>query len=148
MILALSIGLVVVVLLYVLVIRPQDLPYTEPHSPTLHLEERKAAIYENIRDANFEFLMGKLSPQDYQQTKADLQHELSAVNREMQTVLAKQPPARDSAESLKSKHSAHPGPSPSIAGTHRSVCGNCGASFPGPMRFCGECGHPMGDARA
>lgn len=152
-----SIGLVVAIFLYVLVIRTQDLPYVEPHSPTGHLDERKAAIYENIRDANFEFLMGKLSQEDYQLTKADLQQELNDVNAEIQKVLkgiagsTETRPAsassavQGSAPSAKGKHSAkisqpaHPG---------RYTCGNCGVSFAQPMKFCGECGHPMGDARA
>ncbi|MCW5965181.1 MAG: hypothetical protein KIT83_14180 [Bryobacterales bacterium] len=154
MILALSIGLVVVVLLYVLVIRPQDLPFVEPHSPTGHLDERKAAIYENLRDANFEFLMGKLSPDDYQATKADLQQELNAVNVEIQTVASKLDSGKAKAAAPKSSNAkaqaptSTPAVSESVAGTQRFVCGNCGASFPLPLKFCGECGSKMDEARA
>lgn len=152
MILAASVGLIVVVLAYVLLIRHQDLPYVEPHSPTAHLDERKAAIYENIRDANFEFLMGKLSQEDYQQTKADLQQELNEVNGEIRKVTQSRPaPSAAKPAPVAAPQSgaspAQAAPSVSAKGTARFVCGNCGASFPAPMKFCGECGHKMGDAR-
>ncbi len=150
MMVALSIGLVLLALLYVLVIRPQDLPFVEPHSPTGHLDERKAAIYENLRDANFEFLMGKLSPEDYQATKADLQQELTEVNKEIDVVLAKSGMPNKTAKPVAGSSKAKPAQqvSESVAGTQRFVCGNCGASFSQPMRFCGECGHKMDEARA
>ena len=57
--------------------RAKDLPQPEPVSPFQHLDERKAAIYENLRDLQFEYRVGKLSDQDYQQTKLDLQRELA-----------------------------------------------------------------------
>ena len=41
--------------------RPKDLPAPEPVSPFQHLDERKAAIYENLRDLQFEYRVGKLS---------------------------------------------------------------------------------------
>jgi hypothetical protein len=40
---------------------PSDLPAAEPESPFLHLDDRKAAIYENLRDLQFEYRVGKLS---------------------------------------------------------------------------------------
>jgi hypothetical protein len=62
-------------------VRSKDLPEPEPVSPFDHLDERKAAIYENLRDLQFEYRVGKLSDQDYQHTKKDLQKELAAVRR-------------------------------------------------------------------
>ena len=42
-----------------------DVPAPEPESPFRHLDERKAAIYENLRDLQFEYRVGKLSDDDY-----------------------------------------------------------------------------------
>lgn len=75
-------GAVVLVLMAFVVplaISKQSLPKPEPESPTRHLDERKAAIYENLRDLQLEYRMGKLSDQDYQQTKSDLQKDLAQV---------------------------------------------------------------------
>lgn len=62
-----------------LVVRAEHVTPDEPASPTQHLEDRKAAIYENLRDLLGEFQMGKLSPADYAQSKQDLQRELAGV---------------------------------------------------------------------
>ena len=67
---------------------PKDLPEPEPVSPFAHLDERKAAIYENLRDLQFEYRVGKLSDDDYQQTKKDLQKELAAVLAEVDRLKA------------------------------------------------------------
>src|SRR5579883_3191408 len=71
-------------LLFTLFVRSKDIPPAEPESPTRHLEERKAAIYENLRDLQFEYRVGKLSDSDYAQTKLALQKELAAVTAEIE----------------------------------------------------------------
>lgn len=145
MILGVSIGLIALVLLYLLLIRRQDLPYVEPQSPVAHLDERKVAIYENIRDANFEFLMGKLSESDYQQTKADLQRELNEVNREIAAVLEPHPVSKPKeGPTSQASGTARPG-EPALS---EYVCEHCGARFGRPMKYCGECGKAMGEFTA
>jgi hypothetical protein len=121
---------ITVTLLYTLFIRAKDIPPADPVSPTAHLDERKAAIYENLRDLQFEYRVGKLSDADYQQTKISLQKELAGVMAEIDRVVQKAP-AQPVAEK------APPKVKPS------TVCPNCGAKFPRPMKFCGECGKAM-----
>ena len=77
------------VILYTLFVRAQDLPEVAPASPTQHLETRKAAIYENLRDLQFEYRVGKLSDDDYQRTKKDMQAELAVVLAEMDRLQGK-----------------------------------------------------------
>src|SRR5205809_1681828 len=74
------------VLVFILSVRSKDLPEPEPVSPFAHLDERKAAIYENLRDLQFEYRVGKLSDNDYQLTKKDLQKELAGVMAEVDRV--------------------------------------------------------------
>src|SRR6476646_10614269 len=76
------------VLVFILTVRDKDLPQPDPVSPFEHLDERKAAIYENLRDLQFEYRVGKLSDEDYQQTKQDLQKELAAVMAEVDRIKA------------------------------------------------------------
>src|SRR5450631_3402293 len=75
---------VAVTVLFTLFVREKDIPPPEPVSPTRHLEERKAAIYENLRDLQFEYRVGKLSDADYQQSKVGLQKELAGVIGEIE----------------------------------------------------------------
>jgi hypothetical protein len=118
--------------LFTLFVRKQDLPAPEPLSPTRHLEERKAAIYENLRDLQFEYRVGKLSDADYQQTKLGLQKELATVIAQIEQ-LEKQPVA----DAAAAPASLPPKPRPGF------VCPSCGAGFAKPMKFCGECGKAM-----
>jgi len=83
MLIASVVLLIAVTILFTLSIRTKDVPPPDPVSPTRHLEERKAAIYENLRDLQFEFRVGKLSDEDYQQTKLGLQKELAGVLAEI-----------------------------------------------------------------
>src|ERR1017187_7980718 len=81
--------LLAVTLLYTLFIRAKDIPPPDPVSPTQHLDERKAAIYENLRDLQFEYRVGKLSDADYAQTKLALQKELAVVIAEIEKMQPK-----------------------------------------------------------
>ena len=92
MLIAAAIVLVVFAMALPLLIRHSSLPKPEPVSPTRHLEEKKATIYENLRDLQGEYRMGKLSDEDYQQTKLDLQKELAIVLAEIDGVISETSP--------------------------------------------------------
>jgi hypothetical protein len=134
MILAAAVILVVAAtVLFTLFVREKDVPPPEPVSPTRHLDERKAAIYENLRDLQFEYRVGKLSDADYQQTKLSLQKELATVIAEIDKVQAGKPAAAAAAA-----------PATAAAKPRGIVCPHCGAKFQKTMKFCGECGKAMG----
>jgi len=48
-----------------------------------YLRERKEAIYENLRDLNFEYKAGKFPDSDYQAMKTSLEEEAAAVLAEI-----------------------------------------------------------------
>ena len=134
--------LVAATLLYTLFVRANDIPAPEPVSPTRHLEERRAAIYENLRDLQFEYRVGKLSDADYQQTKLTLQKELAGVMAEIAQV-SKGPSAAAAgkvAAATATKTASGPA-APKAKGAY--ACPHCGAEFPVAMKFCGECGKEM-----
>lgn len=79
MLIVAAVVLVLLAFAFPLLVRSSDLPAPVPVSPTLHLEERRSIIYESLRDVQIEYLMGKLSDDDYQATKKDLQQELAEV---------------------------------------------------------------------
>ncbi len=131
MIIALAAVVTILCLAYVLFVRPQDVPEPVPVSPIQHLEDRKQAIYENLRDLQFEYRVGKLSDEDYQQTKQTLQRELAGVLAEMEATIK--------------RLGLTPTRVPAKAAARRkrpaaTVCPHCGAQFPQALKFCGECG--------
>jgi hypothetical protein len=123
------VAVVSVTVLFTLFVRAKDIPPPEPVSPTAHLDERKSAIYENLRDLQFEYRVGKLSDADYQLTKLALQKELAGVMAEIDRVTQAQP--------------AQPAARPVVEKKPANVCRHCGARFAKAMKFCGECGKPM-----
>ena len=48
-----------------------------------YLRERRDAVYENLRDLNFEYRAGKVPDADYQNMKASLQDEAAAILAEI-----------------------------------------------------------------
>lgn len=133
MVLSAAVVLVVGTILFTLFVRSEDIPETPAVSPTLHLEERKAQIYENLRDLQFEFRLGKLSDADYQKTKVDLQSELAKVLAEIDAV---QPPVAAPRKAAVAVAQSKPRPD-------GNTCPHCGATFAQSMRFCGACGKAM-----
>ena len=133
MTIAIAALLTVGVIVFILSVRAKDLPQPEPVSPFQHLDERKAAIYDNLRDLQFEYRVGKLSDHDYQQTKKDLQRELASVMAEV-----------DRLKLQLSPNGAVPPPVPAQPKPIDPLtCPHCNARFAQPLKFCGECGKPM-----
>ena len=153
MIIAITCIIAIVVLVFVLGVRPKDLPVPEPVSPFLHLDERKAAIYENLRDLQFEYRVGKLSDTDYQSTKKDLQKELAAVMAEVDRLkdeLKIGQPAVPVGSSAGLSAGLAAGLSGGLSAKSRArqeadgrTCPHCSARFDKELKFCGECGKPM-----
>jgi len=141
-IIVIACAVAIAVIAFILGVRPKDLPVPEPVSPFAHLDERKAAIYENLRDLQFEYRLGKLSDEDYQSTKKDLQKELAGVLAEVDKLRAE----------LTAGGVGQVTERPAKAGKPASqvgyVCSSCGAKFKDSLKFCGECGKPMKAASA
>jgi hypothetical protein len=128
MMVAVALLLALGAMFYTLFVRPRDVPEPLPVSPIQHLEDRKYAIYDNLRDLQFEYRLGKLSDDDYQQTKQALQRELAIVLAETEETVKRLGLARAAAPKRKQQG---------------SVCPHCRATFAQNLKFCGECGKAM-----
>ena len=133
MFLAAAVVISLLILGFTLFVRTKDLPEPTPVSPFHHLEVRKASIYENLRDLQFEYRLGKLSDADYQRTKLELQAQLAVVLGEIDKIKQAEgvgPAVVKAKGSSKKSETA-------------KVCPHCSAKFEKPLKFCGECGKPM-----
>jgi hypothetical protein len=125
---------------FLLLIRFKDLPKPTPVSPFRHLDERKASIYENLRDLQFEYRLDKMSDADYQATKLELQKELARVLEETDrlkaslgvTTVVKPAASKAAAATVKA-----------ASASQKFTCPSCSATFANALKFCGECGKPM-----
>lgn len=139
---AVAIALSILALAFVLFVREKDIPEPIPVSPIQHLEDRKQAIYDGLRDLQFEYRVGKLSDEDYQSSKQALQRELAGVLAETEATIARLgltptrvPPRATKPAAAPAKPAAAP-----VRGRPRTVCPSCGAEFPQALKYCGECG--------
>jgi hypothetical protein len=59
-----------------------------------YLRERKDAVYENLRDLNFEYKAGKVPDVDYASLKSSLQDEAATILAEIDRLEKNVPPQR------------------------------------------------------
>ena len=78
------------VLLFVYIFWPERASLRQPEKTRVdYLTERKEAIYDNLRDLNFEYLAGKHPEQDYNLQRAGLEDEAAGVLLEIDTLEGK-----------------------------------------------------------
>ena len=82
-----------VALLYVFSV-PGRLNAGPEKTRAMFLRERKDAVYENLRDLNFEFRAGKVPEADYTSMKASLEEEAAAILAEISRLESTTPPAK------------------------------------------------------
>jgi len=76
------IALTAAALLYVFSV-PENIHQGPEQTRMAFLEERKEAVYENLRDLNFEYKAGKLPDTDYLSMKNALEQEAAAILAEI-----------------------------------------------------------------
>ena len=62
---------------------PESVAAGPEQTRILFLHERKEAVYENLRDLNFEYKAGKVPDLDYQTMKASLEDEAAGILAEI-----------------------------------------------------------------
>ncbi|HXJ88583.1 MAG TPA: hypothetical protein VMS18_17315 [Candidatus Binatia bacterium] len=75
--------LVLIAALFYIFYLPGSLYLGPEKTRASYLRERKDAVYENLRDLNFEYRAGKVPDADYQSLKASLQDEAAALLAEI-----------------------------------------------------------------
>ena len=69
---------------------PEKNPFVQADKTRVdYLRERKDAIYENLRDLNFEFQAGKYPEQDYAEQRSGLEDEAARVIAEIELLTAR-----------------------------------------------------------
>ncbi len=74
---------VTVAALYYIFLFPGEMFSGEEKTRLAYLRERKEAVYENLRDLNFEYKAGKVPDADYQSLHTSLEEEAAAIMAEI-----------------------------------------------------------------
>jgi hypothetical protein len=83
-------GIVLSLLCFAFIFWPERNPFVQADKNRVdYLRERKDAIYENLRDLNFEYLAGKYPEDDYADQRRSLEDEAAKVISEMEALESK-----------------------------------------------------------
>jgi hypothetical protein len=83
-------GVVLTLAVFAFIFWPERNPFFQADKTRVdYLRERKDAIYENLRDLNFEYLAGKYPEQDYASQRAGLEDEAASVIAEIDVLTAR-----------------------------------------------------------
>ncbi len=86
----LIVGAVLALTVFAYMFWPEKNPFVQADKTRVdYLRERKEAIYENLRDLNFEFQAGKYPEQDYAEQRTGLEDEAARVIAEMEMLEAR-----------------------------------------------------------
>ena len=69
--------------LYYVFFFPGEVYAGEEKTRLIYLRERKEAVYDNLRDLNFEFKAGKVPDVDYRAMRGSLEEEAAAIMAEI-----------------------------------------------------------------
>src|ERR1700684_4058963 len=82
-------GVVLTLALFAFIFWPERNPFQQADKTRVdYLRERKDAIYENLRDLNFEYQAGKYLEADYQEQRRSLEDEAAQTIAEMDALTA------------------------------------------------------------
>jgi hypothetical protein len=82
-------ALITIAVLFYIFYMPGKVYVGKRKTRAMYLRERKDAVYENLRDLNFEYKAGKIPDVDYQSMKASLQDEAATLLAEIARLEAK-----------------------------------------------------------
>jgi hypothetical protein len=76
-------AVITVASLYYVFLFPGEVFSGEEKTRLGYLRERKEAVYDNLRDLNFEYKAGKVPDADYQSLRTSLEEEAAAIMAEI-----------------------------------------------------------------
>jgi len=80
-------GVALTIAMFLYMFWPERNPFVQADKTRAdYLRERKDAIYENLRDLNFEYRAGKFTEHDYQEQRTGLEDEAARVIAELESL--------------------------------------------------------------
>ena len=103
------------------------------------LLNRKAVVYTNLKDLEFEYRMGRLADDDFRRLEAGYKAEASQILQKLDGLGVE----KDLDESIEQEIAARKARLfPAKAGEAAS-CPSCGADLIAGKKFCADCGHQL-----
>jgi hypothetical protein len=104
------------------------------------LLDRKNVIYQNLRDLEFEYKMGRLSEADFERLEAGYRNDAAAVLGRLDQLDAMENLDEVIEKEVAARKAKLSGPGPK-GRRDASRCPSCGAEKISGKKFCADCGH-------
>ena len=103
------------------------------------LLNRKAVVYTNLKDLEFEYKMGRLGAADYDRLAADYKAEAAGILQKRDEIGV----GKDIDESIERDIAARKSRRFSPSGKRADVCPGCGSKVMPGKKFCADCGRSL-----
>ena len=100
------------------------------------LQRKKEIILGNIQDLDFEYKCGKLSDEDYQKVRSELNTEAALVLAQIDQIESSQ----DLDALIRREVATRKNKTKQAAAAAQAACPSCGIQNPATNKFCAECG--------
>jgi len=154
---AMAVGVVAAILYPLLVGAGRDRRVTQGPSEIDALLRRKATLYSNMKDLEFEFRMGKLAEADYSRLHEEDRAEAARILIEIDALEDRNDADAIIEREIAARIGGEAAPRPSPSGVAREpsgvdsqtarpsprFCAQCGARVGPGDRFCAQCGHTL-----
>ena len=100
------------------------------------LLNRKAVVYSNLKDLNFEYKMGRLGNADFHRLETSFKSEAADILRKLDQLGIEE----NLDESIEQAVAARKTMLPSGKGPALAICPSCGATVVPGKQFCADCG--------
>jgi hypothetical protein len=111
-------------------------------TPLDHLLDRKAVIYRNLKDLEFENAMGRLSETDFRQLEADYKNDAANILAKLDQLGPSEGLVDAIEKDIASRKTRLFAPGSGITPKSRR-CPSCGAEVVAGKKFCADCGHRL-----
>lgn len=103
------------------------------------LLSRKAVVYSNVKDLEFEYKMGRLGDSDFQRLEAGFKAEAAEILRQLDQLGVD----KNLDESIEQAIAARKAKLASAGGSAPEACPSCGATIAPGKQFCADCGRRL-----
>jgi hypothetical protein len=103
------------------------------------LLNRKAVVYSNLKDLNFEYKMGRLGNADFYRLETSFKSEAADILQKLDQLGVEE----NLDESIEQAVAARKAKLPSGKGLALATCPSCGAPVAPGKQFCADCGHRL-----
>ena len=108
------------------------------------LLNRKAVVYSNLKELEFEYKMGRLSDADFQRLEAGYKSEAAVILQKLDQLGASGNIDEAIERDVASRKAKLFGSGPAAA-KDSARCPSCGATVMAGKRFCADCGHQVSE---